>query len=249
MSLFKSPFWVIAGSLLLAAAARAQNSVDASGDERATAWFVELSSAPTIDGTSASTTKAEKQAFRAAAKQAGIKYSERFAFDTLFNGISVSVPRNQVGALSRIDGVKSVWPVHTYPIPSLTPIADPDLITAITMTGADIAQSELGLTGAGVKVAIMDTGIDYNHPDLGGCFGPGCRVAFGTDLVGDLYDAGQANPIVAPDNDPKDCAGHGTHVAGIVGAHAASAGGVTGVAPGVTFGAYRVFGCSGSTSD
>src|SRR5262249_21306838 len=39
--------------------------------------------------------------------------------------------------------------------------------------------------------------------------------------------------------------GHGTHVAGIVGAH----GTITGVAPGVVFGAYRVFGCGGSTSD
>src|SRR5262249_2969190 len=44
---------------------------------------------------------------------------------------------------------------------------------------------------------------------------------------------------------PDDCAGHGTHVAGIVGANGA----VRGVAPDVTFFAYRVFGCAGSTSD
>ena len=116
------------------------------------------------------------------------------------------------------------------------------------MTQADIAQNELGLTGQGVRVAIMDTGIDYDHPDLGGCFGPGCRVEQGWDFVGDAYnnDSSSAtyNPVATPDAFPDDCNGHGTHVAGIVGA----SGGVTGVAPGVTFAAYRVFGCEGSTS-
>jgi minor extracellular serine protease Vpr len=63
------------------------------------------------------------------------------------------------------------------------------LYTALAMTGADVAQSELGYTGAGIKVAVMDTGIDYDHPDLGGCFGPGCRVAYGWDFVGDAFNA------------------------------------------------------------
>ena len=47
-----------------------------------------------------------------------------------------------------------------------------------------------------------------------------------------------------PDVNPDDCNGHGTHVAGIVGANG---GGIKGVAPGVTLGAYRVFGCDGTT--
>ncbi|MGH9284912.1 MAG: S8 family serine peptidase, partial [Acidimicrobiales bacterium] len=122
------------------------------------------------------------------------------------------------------------------------------LATALAQTGADVAQSALGLSGAGVKVAVMDTGVDYDHPDLGGCFGAGCRVAVGHDFVGDAYNNDSTSPsyspIPVPDNDPDDCNGHGTHVAGIVGA----SGAVTGVAPGVTFGAYRVFGCAGSTS-
>jgi subtilisin family serine protease len=95
-----------------------------------------------------------------------------------------------------------------------------------------------------VHVAVIDTGIDYDHADLGGCFGPGCRVAKGYDLVGDAFNASDPVPVIKPDPDPDDCNGHGTHVAGIVGAN----GGITGVAPGVTFFAYRVFGCVGTTT-
>ena len=57
-----------------------------------------------------------------------------------------------------------------------------------------------------------------------------------------------------PDGNPDSCrdpngdaGSHGTHVAGIVGASGTAPSGVRGVAPGVTFGAYRVFGCDGST--
>src|SRR5690606_40479325 len=67
----------------------------------------------------------------------------------------------------------------------------------------------------------LDTGIDYNLPDLGGCFGPfspgeDCRIITGHDFVGDAFNAGDpANQTPVPDNDPMDCNGHGTHVAGI----------------------------------
>ena len=54
------------------------------------------------------------------------------------------------------------------------------------------------------------------------------------------------DPVPHPDSDPDDCGGHGTHVAGIVGANDPT-NGLKGVAPDVTFGAYRVFGCEGST--
>jgi subtilisin family serine protease len=65
-------------------------------------------------------------------------------------------------------------------------------------------------------VGIIDTGVDYMHPALGGCFGENCRVAYGYDFVGDDYN-GENTPN--PDNDPRDtCNGHGTHVTGIIGA-------------------------------
>ncbi len=216
-------------------------------DETPHLWFVELSSSPAVEGTSQATLKKEKDDFRAAAAKAGLKYSERFAFDTLWNGLSIQVEPGELAKLARIAGVKALYPVVPISLPETLP-SDPELFTALAMTGADIAQSELGYTGDGVRVALMDTGIDYDHPDLGGCFGPGCRVYTGWDFVGDAYDANPDNPTYnpnpAPDPDPDDCAGHGTHVAGIIGAN----GTVTGVAPDVTFGAYRVFGCVGSTT-
>jgi minor extracellular serine protease Vpr len=217
-------------------------------DETPTRWFVELASSPTADGTSAAIVKNEKAAFRNEARKAKLNYTERFAFDTLWNGLSIDIAAADLPKLRRLPGVTAVWPVMTISVPETQSTANPDLATALAMTGADVAQNSLGLTGSGVRVAIMDTGVDYHHPDLGGCFGPGCRVATGWDFVGDAFDANPNNPtynpVPVPDPDPDDCNGHGTHVAGITGA----SGVVTGVAPGVTFGAYRVFGCNGSTT-
>jgi len=127
-------------------------------------------------------------------------------------------------------------------------------LTALATTGADVAQNTLGLDGTGIKVAVMDTGVDFDNPDFGGsgtnggtAF-PTARVVAGWDFVGDAFNADSAspsyNPVAAPDAIPDDCGGHGTHVAGIIGAN----GVVKGVAPNVSIGAYRVFGCEGSTT-
>jgi minor extracellular serine protease Vpr len=217
-------------------------------DETPSLWFVELTGNPTADGASAATIAAEQKAFRTNAKKAGLIYTERIAFRNLWNGFSIEVGTSQLSKLASMPGVKNIYPVGIVSIPETQPAVEPELFTAIAQTGADIAQNELGYTGVGIKVAVMDTGIDYDHPDLGGCFGPGCRVVTGWDFVGDAYNADSSslayNPVPAPDAYPDDCNGHGTHVSGIIGAN----GTVKGVAPGVTFGAYRVFGCAGSTT-
>jgi minor extracellular serine protease Vpr len=223
--------------------------INAADDETASSWFVELTTAPTSEGNSVATTEASKDSFRNAAKSKGIDLKERYSYNDLFNGVSVSASSAQINAIQRLPGVKTVWPVVTESLP--TPAIDGgetiDLSSAIQMTGADYVQNTLGFTGKGIKVAIMDTGIDYNNPDLGGCFGPGCRVFTGWDFVGDAYNADSSSllysPTPVPDANPDDCNGHGTHVSGIVGAN----GVVKGVAPDVRFGAYRVFGCNGST--
>ncbi len=201
------------------------------------------------------------QTFRNQAKSVGLKYTERFAYKRLFKGMSVRIGAQDVGKLAGIGSVANVYPARYFTL-GPTAAADPELATAIQMTGADIAQAS-GLTGAGVQVAVMDTGIDVDHPDLGGdgvtggaengdSF-PNSRITDGFDLVGDDYNADSTSaafqPVPHPDAVPDDCNGHGTHVAGIVGADGDTPAEARGVAPGVTFGAYRVFGCDGSTTD
>ncbi|KYK58956.1 subtilisin-like serine protease PR1C [Drechmeria coniospora] len=103
-----------------------------------------------------------------------------------------------------------------------------------------------GFTGKGVKIAIIDTGIDYMHPALGGCFGENCLVSFGADLVGDAFDG---TNMPHPDPYPlEDCNGHGTAVAGVIAAQPNELG-FTGAVPNATIGMYRVFGCQGFASD
>ena len=220
-------------------------------------WFVQLGSAPAAEGTSRETLRSERQSFRSRAYSRGVRYKERREYDTLWNGLAIEASPAEINKIVRtIEGVTGVWPVAKIDAPPPGQAASPDLYTAIQMTGADIAQSELGYKGQGIKVAVMDTGIDVDHRDLGGDgvarsdsgLFPTARVAYGYDFVGDAYNTDDTsptyNPVPSPDPNPDDCAGHGTHVAGIIGAN----GTVKGVAPKVTFGAYRVFGCEGSTS-
>ncbi|KID82567.1 subtilisin-like serine protease PR1C [Metarhizium guizhouense ARSEF 977] len=101
------------------------------------------------------------------------------------------------------------------------------------MTHMDKLHEE-GYLGSGIKIAVIDTGVDYNHPALGGCFGPGCRVVTGENF------SNQGNR-----SDPIDCThgGHGTIVAGILAGYN-KADGFVGAAPNATIMAYRVLNCN-----
>ncbi|HYO07698.1 MAG TPA: S8 family serine peptidase [Tepidisphaeraceae bacterium] len=85
------------------------------------------------------------------------------------------------------------------------------------------------ITGKNVTVAVIDTGVDYNHPALGGGFGPGKKVKAGFDFVSN-------------DGDPMDTFGHGTQVAGIIAAAPFSIGDqqYQGIAPDADLVALRV---------
>lgn len=152
-------------------------------------WFIEFEGPPTTEGTSSAAVEDEHEAFRAEAEERGLEYTERHSFGDLWNGLSVEMDDAQIGSARQIPGVSALHPVVTFQIPE-TDDSAPDLATALPMTGADIAHEELGLTGEGLRVAIMDTGVDYTHPDLGGGGFPNDRVVAGHDYVGDDFNAG-----------------------------------------------------------
>ncbi|KAJ2160332.1 hypothetical protein GGF46_002325 [Coemansia sp. RSA 552] len=171
----------------------------------------------------------------------GVTVNHRFD-STVFHGVSVSTdgsinPRN----IAATFGVKTVYPNGLTRLDFKRNHVQGAADILHEKTGLFKTVDELGLDGTGVKIGIVDTGVEYTHPDLGGCWKTkGCKWQFGTDLVGDDYNSLVDGSVPQPDNDPMDCVGHGTHVAGIIGATGKQ---VRGVAPGATLGMYRIFGC------
>jgi hypothetical protein len=144
----------------------------------------------------------------------------------IFFGSSMRVPSAMMPLIHSLPYVKAIHfdrEVHAMSQPH------------IALIGADSVWAQFGTRGSGVRVGIIDTGVDYLHPALGGGIGTGFKVAGGYDFVND-------------DSDPMDDNGHGTHVAGIVAANADS---VTGVAPEATLYAYKALDASagGKESD
>lgn len=259
MTLYPTAIAAAVAGVLMMGATTAQSAparLPAKAAENSNLWFVEFHRGPTTDGERLAAVQADHSAFARAAKAAGVQYKLRRSFTSLFNGVSVEVSPQDRARLEQLPGVKAIYPVLVIQAPKAKPSdvgSQPELVASLGMIGADIAHNTLGLTGQGIKVGIIDSGVDIDHPDLGGSGSPGgtafptARIAYGWDFVGDAFNADPSsaayNPVPTPDANPDDCGGHGTHVAGIVGA----SGGVTGVAPNVTLGAYRVFGCAGST--
>jgi subtilisin family serine protease len=225
----------------------------------------------TIDGLSFLLTRSqEADAFYSKLGASGQAVEHRMDLKyNLFKGVSFRLKgtKDEEAAAKKIEAmpaVKQIWPVRAYPIPNdevhwtandktVPPSAalqkrqnaGNDTFSPHVMTQVDQLRYQ-GIVGDGIKIAVVDTGTDYNHPALGGGFGPGYLVSFGTDLVGDNYDGFN---VPVPDPDPYDnCEGHGTHVAGIIAAQA-NPYDFTGAAPGVTLGSYRVFGCGGSAGN
>jgi hypothetical protein len=162
----------------------------------------------------------------------GLAPTIRREYNVALVGAAVEIPDREVTSLRKLPSVRAVYPDRI-----LTTCAIPaDRVVAATIdAAARVNATTLPTRGAGVRVGVIDTGVDYNHPALGGGFGPGHKVEGGWDFV-------------ANDADPMDEHGHGTHVAGIIAADSAE---LSGVAPDATIIAYRVLNRAGAgfTSD
>ena len=179
------------------------------------------------------------------------------------NALVVEVAANQAPVIARLPGVAEVLAVGEFKL---------DLTATVPYIGATAVQ-QLGVDGTGVRVAVLDSGVDFMHRNLGGTgsvadyntcyaqnlvapsglcanfYGPGApKVIGGYDFVGENWTGTAPNNVLQPDPNPiarLNTGGHGTNVADII--LGKSADGVwKGVAPGAKLLAVKV--CSAISS-
>ena len=145
-------------------------------------------------------------------------------FSGIVDALSLSATREEVNEMSLMPGVKRIHDDRKVTASAIHTSAAQRISTAGSLASR--------ATGKGIKVGVIDTGIDYLHKALGGGFGPGFKVAGGYDFI-------NGSPKPLDDN------GHGTHVAGII---AGSSDSIKSIAPDVQLFSYKVLDASGSGS-
>jgi len=142
------------------------------------------------------------------------------SYSTIFNGLAIEGKPEQLAKLETVDFIKGMYEPQEYQTLDV-----PDLREQIKQPN----YPDTGYSGKGVKVAVIDTGIDYTHPDLQGNYIQGF----------DVFDF---------DDDPMETTpeqgiptSHGTHVSGIIAAN----GKLKGIAPDAEIYAYRALGPGG----
>jgi subtilisin family serine protease len=172
------------------------------------------------------------------------------------NGLRVTVPRSELAALRALPGVRSVGRVHRYQL---------DNVDSVPWIGSPAVWASSG-KGEGVSIGVIDTGIDYTHADFGGSGDPAvyaandksviepgtfptAKVKGGYDFAGPTYDANDPTSVPAPDPDPLDGNGHGTHVSGTAAGIGVPGSVGQGVAPAADLYALKVFSDEGGSTD
>jgi subtilisin family serine protease len=187
--------------------------------------------------------KDEQSAFVKRANRAAPSSKKLASVQTVLNAVFLEVDAKEIDKLAADRDVVTIHRVKDYEM---------DLSETVPYIGASAVQGA-GVDGTGVRIAVLDSGIDYTHANLGGGgtisdynaayndpasrdgLFPTDKVVEGYDFVGEIWPFGP----LAPDEDPIDFEGHGTHVADI-------SGGLGGVAPGADLYAVKV--CSAVSS-
>jgi len=181
-------------------------------------------------------------------------YSIKRSYKQAFNGVSMTLPANKVKILLKSSAVQTVW--SDMQVQVEPPVSHEESTkqavthTMVTFPGIEKLHEE-GYTGKGVKIGILDTGIDYNHPDLKGAFKGGYDfVDNDNDPMETTYDDWKKSGKAELENGGSYYTEHGTHVAGIIAGQGKNDTdyAVEGVAPDADIYSYRVLGPYGTGS-
>ncbi len=228
-----------------------------------------------ISPSSRATVAAEHQAFIADLRSRSSQVKVLYEYTLVLNGVSVIAPVALRPFLVGLPGVASIEEETAVRRPAQLGGRGGELpesfqgANSSKFIGAERTHSDLGFTGTGIRVGVIDTGIDYTHRMFGGAGTsaayasnnpttvesgsfPTAKVIGGIDLVGTDYDSGsitEGNRVPKPDNDPLDEQGHGSHVSGTIAGHGDDVNTYDGIAPDAKLYAMKVFGKKGSTSE
>ena len=205
----------------------------------------------------------------------GLGAQPLYTAQRVYNGVAVRIAADRLAEVGALPGVKAVHRIV---------LKQPDNATSVPFLGVPQAWTNEFLAsrlGDGITIGIIDTGIDYLHTAFGGpgtgyssndtqngsdleAF-PGPKVVGGHDFAGDFYTGSLSGASPLTDDDPMDCYGHGSHVAGTAAGYGVLADGSTfhgvydrkldfskfeigpGVAPLAQLYALKVFGCFGGS--
>ena len=196
----------------------------------------------------------------------------RNTFNVASNGFSLDVPYAALGEIAKLDGVKSAFlaPQYTVPEDKTEETMTPSMASTADFFGSAQTWTDLGYTGVGMRVAIVDTGLDTDHPsfvddpELTETSLTVEEIAevlpylhayemYGDSLTAeDLYLSGKIpfafnykDVSLDPTHDNDQMGDHGSHVAGIVAANKIDTTDVVGVAPDAQVLVMKVFGAAG----
>ena len=197
---------------------------------------------------------AQQAAVKGAIQAQKLSVTQGFSYNTVLNGFSATVKAGELKKLLAIQGVTLIEPdVHIDSIPEVPKqlAATAAFKSSSSFLGVDKLWAE-GLDGKGIKIAVLDTGIDPDHPEFKGIYKGGRNFVphsskYAKPRAKD--DASETKPSERPKTTPEKnevgmpfATTHGTHVSGIIAATGANDFGFKGIAPKVDLYAYRVLG-------